>query len=461
MNKDFKAGNDPEFSGRRNKPEPEEDKKQSRDEKEYSKLFAPKNPENQKLRPKRPRTTRVRPGEPRPYDAANNRRPERDQFPPRSEFDRTPFSYKDRDDSTRSRDDRPRGPRKPYTQNRTVGPKAFGSKSYRPGYSSEDKDYGNTYNSFRSDRPRRDSGSKDRDVKRFDRGGNRNEAGGFRKNFRDKPGGFRKPNTGPGFKKFDKPKKAPGPPPEPVKREFNDAGEMRLNRYLAHAGVSSRRQADDYIKAGLVTVNGIVVTEMGVKIKRGDDVRYNGERLVTEKKVYILLNKPKDYVTTADDEQGRKTVLDIIEGACEERVYPVGRLDRNTTGVMLLTNDGDLVAKLTHPKYEKKKVYHVVLDKNVKKTDLKKIADGIELEDGMIQADEITLISPDKKNEVGLEIHSGRNRIVRRIFEHLGYDVVRLDRVYFAGLTKKNLARGKWRFLTDKEISMLLMNSYE
>ena len=236
---------------------------------------------------------------------------------------------------------------------------------------------------------------------------------------------------------------------------------MRLNRYLAHAGICSRRQADDYIKAGLVSVNGTVVTEMGVKIKKGDDVRYNGERLATEKKVYILLNKPKDYVTSTEDELGRKTVLDIVADACPERVYPVGRLDRNTTGVILLTNDGDLAGKLTHPKYNKKKIYHVVLDKNLKSTDLKAIANGIELEDGPIQPDAISWVSPEKKHEVGIEIHSGRNRIVRRIFEKLGYEIVRLDRVYFAGLTKKNLARGKWRFLSEKEVSMLLMNSYE
>jgi 23S rRNA pseudouridine2605 synthase len=236
---------------------------------------------------------------------------------------------------------------------------------------------------------------------------------------------------------------------------------MRLNRFLAHAGISSRRQADDYIKAGLVTVNGTVVTEMGVKIKRTDDVRYNGERLTSEKKVYILLNKPKDYVTSNDDEMGRKTILDLVQDACPERVYPVGRLDRNTTGVILLTNDGDMAAKLTHPKYNKKKIYHVVLDKNLKTSDLQSITDGITLEDGFIQPDAVSIVSAEKKNEVGIEIHSGKNRIVRRIFEQLGYDIVRLDRVYFAGLTKKNLARGKWRFLSEKEITMLQINQYE
>lgn len=292
------------------------------------------------------------------------------------------------------------------------------------------------------------------------RDGNRSDTGNFNRDFREKPK-YRNNRSSAPYKKTGKPKRTGGDEIVPVKREFNDAGEMRLNRYLAHAGISSRRQADDYIKAGLVTVNGVVVTEMGVKIKRGDDIRYNGERLATEKKVYILVNKPKDYVTTTDDEQGRKTVLDLVANACPERVYPVGRLDRNTTGVMLLTNDGDLAGKLTHPKYNKKKIYHVVLDKNLKQTDLESIAKGITLEDGLIQPDAVSIVSPEKKNEVGIEIHSGRNRIVRRIFEQLGYEIVRLDRVYFAGLTKKNLARGKWRFLSDNEINMLLMNSYE
>jgi len=236
---------------------------------------------------------------------------------------------------------------------------------------------------------------------------------------------------------------------------------MRLNRYLAHAGICSRRQADDYIKAGLVTVNGAVITEMGVKIKQTDDIRYNGERLASEKKIYILLNKPKGYVTSNDDELGRKTILELVQEAGPERVYPVGRLDRNTTGVILLTNDGDMAAKLTHPKYNKKKIYHVVLDKNLKTADLKTITEGITLEDGVIQPDAISIVGPDKKNEVGIEIHSGKNRIVRRIFEQLGYEIVRLDRVYFAGLTKKNLARGKWRFLNEKEINMLQINQYE
>jgi 23S rRNA pseudouridine2605 synthase len=241
----------------------------------------------------------------------------------------------------------------------------------------------------------------------------------------------------------------------------HESEEIRLNRYLASAGICSRREADEYIKAGLVTVNGQLVTEMGVRIKPGDEVKYNGEALREEKKVYILLNKPKDYVTTVEDPHAKKTVLDLIKGACKERVYPVGRLDRNTTGVLLLTNDGDLTKKLTHPRYEKLKIYHVHLNKNLKYADLEKIATGVHLDDGMIKADAINYADPVDKSQVGVEIHSGRNHIVRRIFETLGYDVVKLDRVYFAGLTKKNLNRGEWRILSDKEISMLKMNAYK
>jgi len=244
-------------------------------------------------------------------------------------------------------------------------------------------------------------------------------------------------------------------------KSFPESGEVRLNRFIAHSGICSRRQADEYIKAGLVSVNGKVVTEMGVKVKPDDIVKYNGEIIRSERKVYILLNKPKNYVTTVDDEEKRKTVMELIRDACHERVYPVGRLDRNTTGVMLLTNDGELTGKLTHPRYNKKKIYHVFLDRNLKKEDLKSISDGITLEDGPIAPDSISYIDPAKKSEVGIEIHSGRNRIVRRIFEYFGYNVIKLDRVYFAGLTKKNLPMGKWRFLTEKEINALKMNSYE
>jgi len=236
---------------------------------------------------------------------------------------------------------------------------------------------------------------------------------------------------------------------------------IRLNKYLANAGVCSRREADEFIEAGVVKVNGEIVTELGTKVKRSDSVLFHDQLVNIEKKVYILLNKPKDYVTTSDDPQNRKTVMDLVKGACRERIYPVGRLDRNTTGVLLLTNDGELATKLTHPQYLKKKIYHVFLDKNVTAADMKQIADGIELEDGEIHADAIEYASETDRKQVGIEIHSGRNRIVRRIFEHLGYRVIKLDRVYFAGLTKKNVRRGDWRFLTEKEVNMLKMGAFE
>ena len=236
---------------------------------------------------------------------------------------------------------------------------------------------------------------------------------------------------------------------------------IRLNKYLANAGVCSRREADDFIQAGLVSVNGQVVTELGTKVLRSDNVVFHDQPVTIEKKVYVLLNKPKDYVTTSDDPQQRKTVMDLVKDACPERIYPVGRLDRNTTGVLLLTNDGELASKLTHPRFLKKKIYHVHLDKNVTAHDLQQIAEGIELEDGPIHADAIEYASPTDKKQVGIEIHSGKNRIVRRIFEHLGYKVTKLDRVLFAGLTKKNVRRGDWRFLTEKEVDMLRMGAFE
>ena len=235
---------------------------------------------------------------------------------------------------------------------------------------------------------------------------------------------------------------------------------IRLNKFLANAGLCSRREADEFITAGVVSVNGQVVTELGTKVKRSDDVRFHDEPVTIERKVYVLLNKPKDCVTTSDDPQERKTVMDCVKEACRERIYPVGRLDRNTTGVLLLTNDGDLASRLTHPKFLKKKIYHVFCDKNVIKADLEQIANGITLDDGEIHADEISYISDDK-SQVGIEIHSGKNRIVRRIFEALGYRVIKLDRVYFAGLTKKGLRRGEWRYLTEQEVNMLRMGAFE
>ena len=238
-----------------------------------------------------------------------------------------------------------------------------------------------------------------------------------------------------------------------LKNEDENA-ELRLNRYISMGGVCSRRDADELIVAGRVKVNGVVMQVVGQKVRRSDTVEVDDVRIIPERKVYLVLNKPKDYVTTLEDPLERKTVMSLVEDACKERIYPVGRLDRQTTGVLLFTNDGDFAKKLTHPKYEQKKIYHVFLDKPLEEKDLEAISSGIDLEDGFIKADEIEYVSADAM-EVGIEIHSGKNRIVRRIFEHLGYQIVKLDRVYFAGITKKNIPRGKWRFLTQREVSML------
>ena len=246
------------------------------------------------------------------------------------------------------------------------------------------------------------------------------------------------------------------------KEENYDPNEpIRLNKYLANAGICSRREADEYIQAGVITVNGEVITELGTKVLRTDEVKFHDQPVSIEKKVYVLLNKPKDYVTTSDDPQQRKTVMDLVKNACRERIYPLFRLDRNTTGVLLLTNDGDMASKLTHPKFLKKKIYHVYLDKNVTAHDIQQIRDGIELEDGEIQADACEYADEKDKKQVGIEIHSGKNRIVRRIFESLGYRVTKLDRVQFAGLTKKNLRRGDWRYLTEEEVDRLRMGAFE
>ena len=236
--------------------------------------------------------------------------------------------------------------------------------------------------------------------------------------------------------------------------------EVRLNKYIANSGVCSRREADNFILAGVVTVNGEVITELGTKVNiYTDDIRFNGERLKGEEKVYIVMNKPKGYVTTASDPHADKTVMDLLKG-CGARVFPVGRLDKNTTGVLMFTNDGEIAEKLTHPSYDKKKIYQVSLDSKLRQEDFDKILSGIELSDGMIAADELEYIEADDHRKLGIEIHSGKNRIVRRIFESLGYEVKALDRVYFAGLTKKGLKRGEWRFLTEGETNLLKMGAY-
>jgi len=244
---------------------------------------------------------------------------------------------------------------------------------------------------------------------------------------------------------------------EPVSEPVSD-GLIRLNKYISNAGVCSRRDADDLISKGLVTINGEVVTELGRKVTLDDDIRFDGKRLNPERKVYILLNKPKGFSTTLEDPHAGRTVMELVQGACQERIYPVGRLDIQTTGLLLFTNDGELTKKLTHPSYEKKKIYHIQLDRDFLQEDMEKIASGIELEDGMIAADDIQFIDADDARQVGIEIHSGKNRIVRRIFEHFGYHVEKLDRVLFAGLTKKDLPRGRYRFLTPQEVNFLKMS---
>ena len=325
----------------------------------------------------------------------------------------------------------------------------YGSRPQHGGYNSRPQHGG--YNSNRGGgygRPQQGGYNSNRG------GYGRPQGGGYGNN---RGGGFRQhtpgydPNAKYSMKKRIEYKEENIDPTEP----------LRLNKFLANAGVCSRREADEFIQAGLVTVNGQVATELGTKILRTDEVKFHDAVVSLEKKVYVLLNKPKDYVTTSDDPQQRKTVMDLVKDVCPERIYPVGRLDRNTTGVLLLTNDGDLASKLTHPKFLKKKVYHVHLDKNLTAHDMQQISEGITLEDGEIKADAVAYADERDKSQVGIEIHSGKNRIVRRIFESLGYRVTKLDRVQFAGLTKKNLRRGDWRFLTEKEVDMLRMGAFE
>ena len=352
---------------------------------------------------------------------------------------------------------------------------------------SEDRGFGR--NEDRGFSRRRNEGrgfgrSEDRDFDRRrneDRGFGRNENRGFSRR-RDEDRGFRR-NDGerPSFERhefrgesrkfgFDKekrfeitrkknPRATIKSAQKIYKREEEITGEVRLNKFIANSGICSRREADKYIQAGVITVNGNVVSELGVKVKPTDDIRFNGERLLGEKKIYIVMNKPKDYVTTTSDPHAEKTVMDLLKG-CKQRVFPVGRLDKSTTGVLLFTNDGRLADKLTHPAYNKKKIYQVTLDRKLSKPDFAKILEGIWLPDGEIHADELAY-TDDTQKVVGISIHSGRNRIIRRIFESLNYKILKLDRVYFAGLTKKRLTRGEWRYLEEKEVNMLLMGAYE
>ena len=329
-------------------------------------------------------------------------------------------------------------PHRPYNSRYNSNNNGEGGeqRSYRPRFNNAQQGEGG----YRPQRPRFNNGGGQQG------GYNRQQGGGYRPRTADY-----NPNAKYSMKKQIEYKDVLTDPDEPI----------RLNKFLANAGICSRREADEFITAGVVSVNGVVVTELGTKVKRTDEIKFHDQQVNIERKVYVLLNKPKDCVTTSDDPQERKTVMDFVKGACKERIYPVGRLDRNTTGVLLLTNDGDLASKLTHPKYLKKKIYHVYCDKNVTKADLDQIVSGITLDDGEIHADAVSYASETDKSQVGIEIHSGKNRIVRRIFEALGYRVIKLDRVYFAGLTKKGLRRGDWRYLTEQEVNMLRMGSFE
>ena len=329
-------------------------------------------------------------------------------------------------------------PHRPYNSryNNNNNGEGGEQRSYRPRFNNAQQGEGG----YRPQRPRFNNGGGQQG------GYNRQQGGGYRPRTADY-----NPNAKYSMKKQIEYKDVLTDPDEPI----------RLNKFLANAGICSRREADEFITAGVVSVNGVVVAELGTKVKRTDEIKFHDQPVNIERKVYVLLNKPKDCVTTSDDPQERKTVMDFVKGACKERIYPVGRLDRNTTGVLLLTNDGDLASKLTHPKYLKKKIYHVYCDKNVTKADLDQIVSGITLDDGEIHADAVSYASETDKSQVGIEIHSGKNRIVRRIFEALGYRVIKLDRVYFAGLTKKGLRRGDWRYLTEQEVNMLRMGSFE
>ena len=425
-------------------------------------------------RPYRPRTNSYnREGGDRPYRSSYNNgdrpsynrynnngdRPQRPRFNPNSEDGGDQRSYRPRTNYNREG-----GEQRPYTPRpRFNNSEEGGERQYRPrtNYNRE----GGEQRPY-TPRPRFNSGEggEQRSYTPRPRTGGYNQGGD--RPYRPRTGGYQ----GGGYNRPYRPRTADYNPNAKysLKKQIEykdiltDPNEpIRLNKFLANAGICSRREADEFITAGVVSVNGEVVTELGTKIKRTDEVKFHDEPVSIERKTYILLNKPKDCVTTSDDPQERKTVMDFVKGACKERIYPVGRLDRNTTGVLLLTNDGDLASKLTHPKYLKKKIYHVYCDKNVTKADLDQIAAGVTLDDGEIHADAISYASETDKSQVGIEIHSGKNRIVRRIFESLGYKVIKLDRVYFAGLTKKGLRRGDWRCLTEQEVNMLRMGSFE
>ena len=410
--------------------------------------FNPNSEDGGDQRSYRPRTNYNREGgEQRPYTPRprfnNGEEGGERQYRPRTNYNREggeqrPYTPRPRFNSGEGGEQRSYTPRP-----RTGGYNQGGDRPYRP------RTGGYNQGGDRPYRPRTGGYNQGGDRPYRPRTGGY-QGGGYNRPYRPRTADYN-PNAKYSLKKQIEYKDILTDPNEPI----------RLNKFLANAGICSRREADEFITAGVVSVNGEVVTELGTKIKRTDEVKFHDEPVSIERKTYILLNKPKDCVTTSDDPQERKTVMDFVKGACKERIYPVGRLDRNTTGVLLLTNDGDLASKLTHPKYLKKKIYHVYCDKNVTKADLDQIAAGVTLDDGEIHADAISYASETDKSQVGIEIHSGKNRIVRRIFESLGYKVIKLDRVYFAGLTKKGLRRGDWRYLTEQEVNMLRMGSFE
>ncbi len=438
--------------------------------------FRPRYDEQQNDRPYRPRYNSDDQGERRPfrprYDEQQNDRPFRPRYNSDDQGERRPFRPR-YDEQQNDRPFRPRynsddqGERRPF---RPRYDEQQNDRPFRPRYNSDDQ------GERRPFRPRYNDDQGERSFRpRFggDRGGRGGRFGGDRGG---RFGGGRGPQrqgrpqqsrpqwkvanpdmVGPRYKIdsriFDNEQEDQAYGKDPDMMTMPET--LRLNRFIAMSGVCSRREADELIKAGKIKVDGQVVTEMGVTVSPDANVEYNGKQLKAEKKVYVLLNKPKDCVTTTDDPEGRRTVMDIVANASQERIYPVGRLDRNTTGILLLTNDGDMAEKLMHPKYEVRKIYHVFLDKPVAEEDLDKLVKGVELEDGPINADEVSYVDGRDRAQVGIVIHSGRNRVVRRMFESLGYDVVKLDRVYYGGLTKLNVPRGHWRYLTDEEINRL------
>ena len=442
----------------------------------------PEGNEDGEYRPKRPY-------QPRPQGGYNNGYQQRNNY--------NNGGYQQRPGAYQPRPYQPR-PQRPDFENNEGHTAENGEEQQRPAYQPRpyqprpQNGYGNNHQGAYNNRqqggyqPRQNGGYNNRQGQPRQQGGYNNRQGGYNNNrqngynnnrqggYNNRPNGYGNNRQGGynnrqqgGYQQqggFPARGKSFTPRPKPVEYEMpipDPNEQIRLNKYMSNAGICSRREADEFIQQGLVKVNGVIVTELGTKISHSDVVEYDEKVVTMERKCYILLNKPKDCVTTSDDPSGRLTVMDLVKGACNERIYPVGRLDRNTTGVLLLTNDGDLASKLTHPKFVKKKIYHVWCDRDIAEDDMQRIADGIELEDGPIHADAISYATETDRNQAGIEIHSGRNRIVRRIFESLGYHVTKLDRVYFAGLTKKNLPRGRWRYLTQEEVNYLKMGSFE